>query len=116
MSDDWIRQMRKGVAEVCVLAACARREAYGHDLLKRLQRHPRLAIGESTLYLLLARLQKEGFVAGRAIKSSKGPPRRYFRLTAKGRERLADMAAFWHGFSEEVSAFIAGAGGEDEDG
>ncbi|WP_299324540.1 PadR family transcriptional regulator [Parasphingopyxis sp.] len=105
-NDGWTKQMRKGTAELCVLAILARRESYGYEILQQIRRQPSIALQESTLYLLLGRLLKDGLVSARMRKSGEGPPRRYFELTALGRERLADMSAFWHGFSADVSELI----------
>lgn len=107
-AEGWIGQMRKGVAEFCVLAVLARGEAYGYEILTKISDHDSLALKESTLYLLLARLQKEGFVTMRMEKSAKGPPRRYFRLTDAGAARLADMGRFWAAFQADVNGVTAG--------
>lgn len=103
--DVWAGQMRKGVAEFCVLLLLGRKEAYGYEILSRLHDYPALSLKESSLYLLLARLKKENFVADRQVPSEKGPPRRYFRLTAKGRQRMNGMKVFWNTFSADVQNF-----------
>lgn len=110
MSDAWVGQMRKGIAELCVLATLSGTEAYGYEILSKVQSHPSLALKESTLYLLLGRLKKEGHVSFRSQPSQKGPPRRYFKLTTSGRERLANMAAFWGGFSSDVDKLLEESG------
>ncbi len=102
--------MRKGIAELCVLAVLSKREAYGYEILSQIGEHPSLAVKESTLYLLLGRLLKEGFVTFRTEKSTKGPPRRYFRLTPEGQSRLDEMAAFWVDFDRDVSALVTDEG------
>ena len=114
MSDAWVGQMRKGIAELCVLATLSGTEAYGYEILSKVQKRPSLALKESTLYLLLGRLKKDGHVSFRTESSQKGPPRRYFKLTASGRERLANMAAFWRGFSEDVDQMLQESGVSDE--
>lgn len=103
MQDGWVGQMRKGVAEFCVLSVLARGEAYGYELLVEISKQPSLALKESTLYLMLARLEKEGLVQMRKVKSTKGPARRYFRLTDKGETRLQGMDRFWTEFVADVS-------------
>ena len=114
MSDAWVGQMRKGIAELCVLATLSRNEAYGYEILSQVQQRPSLALKESTLYLLLGRLKKDGHVSFRSEPSQKGPPRRYFKLTASGQARLANMAAFWTGFSSDVDQMLMGSGVSDE--
>ena len=56
----WVAQMRKGLVEFCVLAAVKDREAYGYEILQRLGRADALAISESAVYPILARLTAEG--------------------------------------------------------
>lgn len=112
MKDGWIGQMRKGVAEFCVLAVLARGEAYGYEILIEISKHPSLSLKESTLYLMLARLEKERFVRMRKVKSAKGPARRYFRLTETGETRLHDMDRFWKDFAADVSILTEGGSGD----
>ena len=99
----WIAQMRKGCAEYCLLAALAGGEAYGYEILQRLSRYEPLTLGESTVYPLLSRLTREGFLTVQVRDSSSGPPRRYYRLTPEGRERLRGMHAYWDHLVESMS-------------
>lgn len=91
----WVAQMRKGLVEFCVLGALRDGEAYGYQLLQRLAQADCLAFSESTVYPILARLAEEGMVKVRVGPSPSGPPRRYYRLTAEGRARLAGMREYW---------------------
>jgi PadR family transcriptional regulator PadR len=58
----WTAQLRKGLIELAVLAALCEGEAYGYQILQRLGRVDGLAITESTVYPLLARLARDGMV------------------------------------------------------
>jgi PadR family transcriptional regulator, regulatory protein PadR len=91
----WISQLRKGLVEFLVLAALKQQEAYGYELLQRLAALDGLTLTESTLYPLLARLSEEEYVTARQEPSPDGPPRRYYRLTASGRQRLKEMLLYW---------------------
>ncbi len=102
--------MRKGIAELCVLAVLGRGEAYGYEIQSQIAKRPSLAVKESTLYLLLGRLLKDGYVTYRTEKSAMGPPRRYFSLTPAGQARLQEMSAFWGEFDRDVSALVSGEG------
>ena len=62
MIDGWITQLRKGLLEYCVLLALRRGERYGYELVQALQRSEDLAVSESTVYPILARLRAEGFL------------------------------------------------------
>ncbi|MCB1680925.1 MAG: PadR family transcriptional regulator [Rhodospirillales bacterium] len=100
--DSWIAQIRKGLVELCVLAILSRGEAYGYSILKQLEEYPGLAFKESTLYLVLGRLKKEGLVSVRTGPSESGPPRRYFKLTATGKRRLHDMRHYWEDTNKAI--------------
>lgn len=90
--DQWSTQLRKGLAELCVLAAVRRlQEAYGYQLVQFLAKHPGLEFTESTVYPLLARLAREGYLTATAKPSPSGPPRRYYRMTASGQQALTMM-------------------------
>lgn len=102
-----LTQLRKGVLDYCVLAMLQREPSYGADLAKRLGRHKALFASEGTLYPLLSRLRRRGWVESSWQESQNGPPRRYYRLTEESRAALAAFAAAWTLFSEDVHAVLA---------
>lgn len=102
----WITQLRKGVAELCILACLNKGEAYGYELMRRIKKYPGLAITEGTLYPLLNRAAESGYVALENRPSTSGPPRRYYRLTAAGRERLTVMRHTWHEFGTSIEHLL----------
>ena len=91
----WITQLRKGVLEFCVLTVLSRGESYGYEIVQALKQMDELAVSESTIYPILARLRDEKFLKVRDVPSDAGPPRRYFALTALGKVRLAEMNTYW---------------------
>src|SRR3954465_8772302 len=94
--EQWRTQLRKGLAAHCALAAVNRLgEAYGYQLVQFLTDHDGLALTESTVYPLLARLAREGHLSVTSTPSPSGPPRRYYRITAPGRRSLETMLAHW---------------------
>ena len=105
----WVSQLRKGVTELVVLAALRQGEAYGYELLQRINHFDGLALTESTVYPLLARLKREQFVNVRAAPSPSGPPRRYYQLTAAGRRRLKEMLEQWQAVGNAVEQLTEGA-------
>ncbi len=104
----WVSQLRKGLVELCVMGALRDGEAYGYQILQRLGRAGHLAITESTVYPILARLAKEGLLRVRVGPSPAGPPRRYYRLTAKGRDRLDEMRRYWRDLAAAVNDLLSG--------
>ena len=108
-SDDSILvNLRRGALEFCVLGLLARERLYGLDIARRLTADGLLMSSEGTLYPLLARLRKAGWVDTSWEESDAGPPRRYYAITASGREALAGFAALWHPFSAAVDTLIEG--------
>src|SRR5215813_13928044 len=93
--DRWETQLRKGVVELAVLATIARGETYGYRIVEQLQRLEGLELTESTVYPVLTRLAREGFLAVRTEPSPAGPTRRYYRLTDDGERRFRQMSESW---------------------
>lgn len=93
-ADSTIAQMRKGVLEMCVMAAIDGQEAYASDILERLK-GAHLIVVEGTLYPILSRLKNEGFLSYRWEESSSGPPRKYFNLTPLGLDFLQELKTGW---------------------
>lgn len=102
----WVAQFRKGLVELCVLAALDREETYGYELLRRLSAQPELAVTESTVYPILARLTREGCLEVRRVQSPSGPPRRYYRVTKAGRVRLREMRERWRPMRDFVDELL----------
>jgi PadR family transcriptional regulator PadR len=104
----WETQLRKGLAELAVLAVIAREEAYGYRIVERLQGLDGLALSESTVYPILTRLAREGLLAVRTEASPAGPTRRYYRLTNEGQRRLCDLAGSWSRVSGSLTVMLEG--------
>lgn len=99
----WITQLRKGLLEFCILNALAKRESYGYELVHQLKQLEELAITESTVYPILNRLRKDGYVKVRMVSSSAGPARRYFSLSALGSRRVRAMNEYWGDLCVSIS-------------
>ena len=94
--DDWRSQIKRGTLEFCVLLMIAQGERYGYELITRLEKRPILAARESTIYPLLRRLLKEGLLSSVWRESAEGlPPRKYYTITAAGRDYLSAMESEW---------------------
>jgi PadR family transcriptional regulator PadR len=105
--DDWQGQVRRGVLELCVLALLKREPSYGYDLVSKLS-GSKLEVSEGTLYPLLRRLRRDGFLEAYWQESDAGPPRQYYRLTNAGRTRLNALAAEWRGLTNYVQTLFSG--------
>jgi PadR family transcriptional regulator PadR len=91
------RELMRGAGPVAVLSLLSSSEKYGYELVKLLEQRSKgvLAMGESTLYPLLYNLQAKGLIASRVELAETGKPRRYYRLTDKGKRRLAREQKQW---------------------
>ena len=106
------RELMRGAGPVAVLQLLAEGEKYGYEMVQQLDRRSRgvLAMGQSTLYPLLYNLQAKGLIASRTAASESGRPRRYYRITDKGKKKLARDRAALAAVSAAVNQLgIAGA-------
>lgn len=103
-----LAQLRRGALEFCVLALMRSEPRYAFDLVRALAAAEGMVTSEGTIYPMLARLRRDGLVASTWEESPSGPPRRYYRLTAKGERALDAFAAEWGRFRDGVDAFLKG--------
>ncbi|PKQ17252.1 MAG: PadR family transcriptional regulator [Actinobacteria bacterium HGW-Actinobacteria-7] len=108
--DLWVSQIRKGVVEIAVLGLLSGERMYGSQLVEELSIHEELAISAGTVYPLLARLKKGGVITSTWAESPVGPPRKYYRLTAKGQTQLTGMIRAWGSVRSAVDLILAGGG------
>ncbi len=85
-------QLKRGLLEVCVLAAIKEEESYGYQIVKDMQ--PYIAISESTLYPILRRLEEGGLLTVRSAEHN-GRLRKYYRITAEGLSRIQTFEEEW---------------------
>ena len=93
--------IRKGLLEFLILAIVATGDVYVADILGRLATTD-FATREGTLYPLLSKMRREGLLDYEWKESEAGPPRKYYQLTAKGREQLRETLAYWSEINETV--------------
>ena len=99
--DEKFSSIRKGMLEFLVLKIIAADHVYAADILKDLNATD-FATQEGTLYPLLSKLRREELVDYEWKESEAGPPRKYYKLTAKGREQLRDTVEYWQKLSATV--------------
>lgn len=105
----WQIQMRKGTLELVVLAALKGGARYGLDLLRQLQEFPTTAISEGTLYPLLDRLKRDGLLDAQWVQAGDTRPRKYYQLSGKGLQRLANLSASWLQTAEDIGQLLSRA-------
>lgn len=97
-------QFKKGVLELCVLALLYKKDRYGYELVQMISKQ--IEISEGSIYPLLRKLAKEEYFTTYLQESTEGPPRKYYKLTEKGRLYLNDLVNEWKEFSDGVNELI----------
>lgn len=97
-------QMRKGVLELCILLVMRNGgDMYASDILTTLKAN-KLLVVEGTLYPLLNRLKSDELLDYRWQESPSGPPRKYYRITAKGRSATETLLTSWHNLASTIAS------------
>lgn len=85
-------QLKRGLLDVCVLAAIKNEDSYGYKIMKDIK--PYIEMSESTLYTILKRLEAAEMLTVRTAEHG-GRLRKYYHITDAGRRRIADFRAEW---------------------
>ena len=108
------RELRRGTLELVVLNLLAPREAYGYEIVTKLASRTDgvLAVTDGTLYPVLYRLERAGFVGVRWETPERGVPRKYYRLTDAGRGELEQLKHEWTTFVNAMAQLLANEEGK----
>lgn len=85
-------QMKRGLLDVCVLAAIKNEDSYGYKIIKDMK--PYVELSESTLYTILKRLETANMLTVRTAEHG-GRLRKYYRITGEGMRRIEDFKEEW---------------------
>ena len=94
--------IRKGLLEFLVLKIISADKVYVADMLGRLSA-TEFATQEGTLYPLLSKMRRDGLVDYEWQESEAGPPRKYYRLTARGRAHLGELTDYWKAINATIA-------------
>lgn len=86
-------QVKRGLLENCVLAALARGDSYGYQIVRDLSGF--VPVTESTLYPILRRLEGAGALTVYSVEHN-GRLRKFYHMTDAGRRQLESFAADWN--------------------
>src|SRR5262245_66089358 len=103
------RELRRGSLELIVLHMLGPGEAYGYEIVTKLTTRTNGALGvtDGTLYPVLYRLERAGFVAVRWETPERGVPRKYYQLTGEGRRELSRLTQEWNNFASAMARLLA---------
>ena len=99
------RELKKGSAELLILSLIEHRARHGYEISKLIEERSDgvLKFNVASFYPLLYRLEKRGFIAGRWVeKAGQQRRRRYYRLTAEGKQILKTQRATWLDFVNAI--------------
>src|ERR1700688_1509690 len=100
--DGKLGPIRKGLLEFLILKIIATDMVYVADMLKRLSA-TEFATQEGTLYPLLSKMRRENLVDYEWQESEAGPPRKYYKLTSKGKAQLVELTDYWKQINATIS-------------
>lgn len=103
-------QLKRGLLDVCVLAAIKNEDSYGYKIIKDMK--PYIELSESTLYTILKRLETAGALTVKTAEHS-GRLRKYYHITEAGLNRLEDFKADWNEILS-IYSFITREDAENE--
>ena len=86
-------QLKRGLLDVCVLAAIKQEDSYGYEIIKDMK--PYVELSESTLYPILRRLEAAQLLSVHSAEHN-GRLRKYYHITEQGQKRLEDFKAEWN--------------------
>ena len=101
-------QLKRGLLDVCVLAAIKNEDSYGYKIIKDMK--PYIALSESTLYTILKRLEAADMLTVRTAEHG-GRLRKYYRITEAGVRRIAEFKEEW----QEILSIYRFVTKEDEE-
>jgi PadR family transcriptional regulator PadR len=102
------RELKRGSIELIVLHLLASGEAYGYEIVSKLtaETNGALEVTDGTLYPVLYRLERAGSVTVRWETPERGVPRKYYRITDKGRGELARLTHEWTTFTKAMTRLL----------
>ena len=101
-------QLLKGLLEGCILEIISRKETYGYAITEDLNTYGFRDLNEGSVYPVLMRLEKNGFVDCDSRKSELGPRRKYYTINAHGLAYLKDFHLLWRDISKTVNVILEG--------
>ena len=99
------RELKKGSAELLILSLVEARPRHGYEICKLIETRSggALSFHVASLYPLLYRLEKRGWIEGRWVEKAGQRRRRYYRLTKDGRKILATQRSTWQSFVAAIN-------------
>jgi transcriptional regulator len=103
------KELKKGSAELLILSLVDDRARHGYDIARMIEVRSEgaLSFHAASLYPLLYRLERRGWISGRWVEKPGERRRRLYRLTPKGRGVLADQRSGFRAFVDAINRITA---------
>lgn len=85
-------QLKRGILDICVLAAIKNEDSYGYKIIKDVK--PYISMSESTLYTIVKRLETSGMLTVKNVEYD-GRLRKYYHITSVGLQRIEEFKNEW---------------------
>jgi PadR family transcriptional regulator PadR len=107
----WTQQIRKGSTRLAVLQLVSERERYGYEIISAIRDRTNgaLEVAEGNVYPALHALEADGYITSTWRQVEPGvPPRKYYRITARGRELRSMLVTEWREFAGAIARLLQG--------
>jgi PadR family transcriptional regulator PadR len=106
----FIKEINAGSTSLVLLCVLDQTDEplYGYQIAKMIEGEPETAMKQSALYPVLRSLEKNGLLESRVEPSVSGPPRKYYHITAEGRNTLVEWTRIWRNMSKRVETLLNG--------
>ncbi|MDD7464279.1 MAG: PadR family transcriptional regulator [Anaerococcus sp.] len=99
-------QMLKGIIDGIILEIISKNQTYGYEIVEELKRNGFYNMTEGTVYPILKRLTRKGYLMGTFRKSEVGPKRKYYYITEKGEKKLSDFKSSYSEMTKAVDKIL----------
>ncbi len=99
-------QFKKGILEMCILSIIRDHDMYGFEVIEKLSSE--IDVNENTVYPILRRLTGQGLFDTYIENTNIGAPRKYYKITGVGIEKLNEYESEWRTFLKGVFKLLGG--------
>ena len=109
MNEEWVSQIKRGTLEFVIMSLIRNKDRYGYDVIQTLDNYPMLKTKESTIYPLLRRLLKNGYLESYWQNMGEGiPARKYYKITELGISYLNQLNDDWEMLVQNINELRRG--------
>ncbi len=104
-------QFKKGIVEMCIMSIIKQNDMYGYEVIEKLATD--IDVNENTVYPILRRLTSQGLFDTYMEQTNIGAPRKYYKITSLGKEKLEEYEIEWKSFLKGVFKLLGGIADEN---